>query len=390
MNSGTKKLMAKRFDVVADWHKAGMPLPEIFRKQNDYLNQLIGGNSSLYKESYYLNSWLLAYAQRDNEVVFLRFIDNDSRENSGCIALLCLKVRRSNFGTSYTNGGILFGYPGPVITPGMEPEFFILLKQWLSQQKGFWRCELGPTLDSLHQKCDIKSIGKITSSFSPVSAPVIELSPDYQPPSKSLQQNIRTKTNSLQKIDYSFYLCRNTSDPMFNTLIDAWVTMLQKRWPNGHFSNDRERHLKFHLLLAHELSENNNLLLAALIIDGEPAAIIYGVLQKDRFYFFNTAMNAKYAKFSPSMLLINHLLLRLKEEISIFDFMNNMEPYKLQWATTVIPRYKFELYSHFFVASSFRYRWGPKYLIPKIFKFRDFCGLVRNPLPTIKKFMSVN
>ena len=139
MNSGTKKLMAKRFDVVADWHKAGMPLPEIFRKQNDYLNQLIGGNSSLYKESYYLNSWLLAYAQRDNEVVFLRFIDNDSRENSGCIALLCLKVRRSNFGTSYTNGGILFGYPGPVITPGMEPEFFFLLKQWLSQQKGFWR-----------------------------------------------------------------------------------------------------------------------------------------------------------------------------------------------------------------------------------------------------------
>lgn len=382
--------MAGRFYVVADWHKAGMPLPEMFREQNNYLNKLIGGNSSLYKESYYLDSWLLAYAQSDNNIVFLRFFDNDSSENSGCIALLCLKVRRSSFGTSYTNGGILFGYPGPVIKPGIENQFFVLLCQWLSQQKGFWRCELGPTLDALHQKCDIKSIGKISSSFSPISAPIIELSPHYKPPSKSLQQNIRTKTNSLHKREHSFYLCRNTSDPVFNTLIDAWVVMLQKRWPNGHFSSDRERHLKFHLLLAHELSKIDNLILAALIIDGVPAAIVYGVLQRDRFYFFNTAMDAKYANFSPSMLLINYLLISLREKISIFDFMNNMEPYKLQWATSIVPRYKYELYSHFFVASSFRYRWSPKYLIPKIFKFRDFRSLVRNPVHTVKKFMSVN
>lgn len=127
--------MAERFYVVADWHKAGMPLPEMFREQNNYLNKLIGGNSSLYKESYYLDSWLLAYAQSDNNVVFLRFFDNDSTENSGCIALLCLKVRRSNFGTSYTNGGILFGYPGPVIKPGMETEFFFTKSMVLSAKR---------------------------------------------------------------------------------------------------------------------------------------------------------------------------------------------------------------------------------------------------------------
>ena len=375
--------------VTADRHINGESLPSIIKKQNDFINQKVDSNSSLYKESYFLNSWLLAYGAGNEEIVYLRFFDSALLENSGCFGFLCLKVNRKTFTTEYSNAGFLFGYPGPAILPGKEFVFFTLLQHWLSTQRHFWFCKIGPTRDALHKVVSLNGLENFSQSFAQTSAPYFIMNSSYRPPSENLRQNLRTKSRLLMTKSHEFIYLSSIADPRFPLLFEMWVEMLKARWPNGHFARDESRQKKFYLLLAENLSATGQFLFTALFIDQEPAAINFGIIQGARFYSFTPAMNEGFAAFGPSQLLLRDLASELpKRGISIFDFMNDMETYKLQWANDVAPRFEYELYSHFFMRSRFKYRWGPKFFMRRFFRIKNYRRLLSNPAAAISDFRS--
>lgn len=163
--------------------------------------------------------------------------------------------------------------------------------------------------------------------------------------------------------------------------------MLKTRWPKGHFAMDEQRHRLFYSDLARELSLRKEFLFAALAIDESPAAIIFGIVQRDRFYNFTSAMSLDFAHFAPSQLLIKKLLEKLPERgVTIFDFMNDMEVYKLQWTLDAAPRFEYEIYSHIFMQNRLRNRWHPKLIILRFTSPKNLINFIRNPINTLRRF----
>lgn len=375
------------FYVLADYHKNGGNLPTDLKAQNDFINQRIASNSSLYKESFFLESWLKAYNSENEKVVFLRFFDGVSLENEGCFGFLCLKITSHPLFSEYVNGGFLFGYPGPAILPGHELVFFRLLTEWLSREKHLWTCKIGPTRDPLHEIADLSESHILSKPLSHASAPFIKITEDYRPPSENHRNMLRKKSRLLATRNHEFILIDSSSDPRFPELFEDWVMMLKTRWPKGHFVVDEQRHRLFYSDLAKELSLRKEFLFSALIIDEHPAAIIFGIVQKDRFFDFTAAMSLDFAHFGPSQLLIKKLLEELpKRGVTIFDFMNDMEAYKLQWTLDAAPRFEYEICSHFFMQSRFRNRWNPKSLILRFTSPKNIVRFIRNPVATLRRF----
>lgn len=375
------------FYILEDYHLNGAELPTDFRAQNDFINQKIASNSSLYKESFFLESWLKAYNSENEKVVFLRFFDSASVENEGCFAFFCLKISSHHLFNDYVNGGFLFGYPGPAILPGYEPIFFRLLQQWLSREKHFWNCKIGPTRDPLHEISSLRELHLLSKPSLPASAPFININESYRPPSENHRNMLRKKSRLLDTRNHEFIFMNSISDPGFPELFENWVAMLKTRWPNGHFVVDEQRHRLFYSDLAKELTLRKEFLFSALIIDGRPAAIIFGIIQKDRFYYFTPAMSLDFLHFGPSQLLIKKLLDELPNMgVTIFDFMNDMETYKLQWTLEAAPRFEYEICSHFFMQSRFRNRWNPKFLILRFTSPKNLLRFIRNPINTLRRF----
>lgn len=385
------KISVGDLSVQADNHQKGSSLEEGIQLHNDYILRSATSNSTLYKENYFLNSWLSSYACDQKDIVILRFFDRNQAANNGCFGFLCLKVSHQRFSKSYVNAGFLFGYPGPSIIPGREFDFFSLLNRWLSQESYLYSCTIGPTRDPLHQFPNPGNLGNFLRTVPQTSAPYIDLSMDYVPPSENLRKNLKKKSNLLKTQNFEFKYCYDTSDEMFSELFENWILMLKRRWPRGHFSLDEKRHRSFHLSLANQLSKLNSFIFASLYIEGQPAAIIFGIVQGNRFYYFNSAMNIDFQAFSPSILLIQELIRTLPEKgVDIFDFMNDMEPYKLQWTTKTAARYSYEICSHFFLRHRFQERWGPKYFFPRLFRIRNLVRLISNPVSSIRYFLRHN
>ena len=375
------------FKIISDNHVNGSSLPDYIKAQNDFINRRIDSNSSLYKESYFLDSWLKAYNSKCEKVIFLRFFDSELQENGGCFAFVCLKITSHHFFTEYSNGGFLFGYPGPAILPGYEPDFFRLLSTWLSSKQRFWNCKIGPTREPLHELVSFSELNISSKTLVRTSAPYIEITEDYRPPSDNHRNMLRKKSRLLASKRHEYVFIDSSSHPKFSELFENWISMLKIRWPNGHFMIDEQRHRLFYSNLAKELSDRKEFLFAALIIDDKPAAIIYGVLQKDRFYDFTAAMSLDFSHFGPSQLLIKKLLEDLpKRGVSILDFMNDMEPYKLQWTNHVAPRFEYEIHSHFFMCTQFRNRWNPMKLTLRFTSPKNFLRFIKNPVATLKRF----
>ena len=202
-----------KFYVLADYHCNGMEFPMDFRVKNDFINQRIASNSSLYKESFFLGSWLNAYNSENEKIVFLRFFDADLVDNEGCFAFLSLKITSHCIFNEYVNGGFLFGYPGPAILPGYELDFFRLLKQRLSSEKHFWNCKIGPTREPLHESASLNELDVLPKPLLRASAPFIKISESYRPPSENHRNMLRKKSRLLTTRNHEFIFIESSSDP---------------------------------------------------------------------------------------------------------------------------------------------------------------------------------
>ena len=96
---------------------------------------------------------------------------------------------------------------------------------------------------------------------------------------------------------------------------------------------DSRRIMRFLEQLIGDADSAGKIRLDGLECDGKPVALTMGLVSQDRLIYFQAAYdNGEAAKFSPGVLLLQHLLeSAIDEGLGVFDFSNGDEDYKAHW-----------------------------------------------------------
>ncbi len=120
--------------------------------------------------------------------------------------------------------------------------------------------------------------------------------------------------------------------------LDEWLTALFRlhtaRWKLRGEPGvlDDARVQTFHREAARRLLEAGLLRLFGLRLDGEPAAVVYGMAAKGRYYSYLGGFDPAHARMSPATVLIGHAMhCAAAEGLAEFDFLREREAFKYEW-----------------------------------------------------------
>jgi hypothetical protein len=125
-----------------------------------------------------------------------------------------------------------------------------------------------------------------------------------------------------------------------------------------------------------------------LRIDGEIAAIHFGFYVRNNLYYWSPISNEDYKFYSPSKVLLEKILdYAIEQKVEVFDFMNDNEPYKLDWTETAADRYKYTFASNKLLLPRFdKYR--PRQIIYLIFSTKALKNFIKSPISSFRRFIS--
>jgi hypothetical protein len=182
----------------------------------------------------------------------------------------------------------------------------------------------------------------------------MDLDKHTHPISKKLNSNLsRLKRNFLRdNIDYKHTIAYGNEAKKY---IDHLAKMHLLEWPSSIFNVGNGVYKNFFEKLT-EANKELDVRVDSLFLEKNLAAIVFGITIKNRYYYLAPTYNIQYEKFSPGSLLIQEILVSLKnEDFHIFDFMNSLESYKLKWTSDVAKRQKYIFYSNKFLSPNLVY-----------------------------------
>lgn len=92
----------------------------------------------------------------------------------------------------------------------------------------------------------------------------------------------------------------------------------------------------FHTDVCRHLAPKNEFEIALLACNGEPAAVLYGYIFKNKYLMYSTGINAAYGNYSVGQILVGNYLEYLVERgVDEFDFLRGREEYKFRWTSSV-------------------------------------------------------
>ena len=123
-------------------------------------------------------------------------------------------------------------------------------------------------------------------------------------------------------------------------LLDALFRLHALRWHDrgeaGVLDDPRLRRL--HAETAAGLLRRGSLRLYALYLAGEPVAILYGFVHRDRVYMYLSGLDPRASFCSPGVLLLQHAVgAAIAEGARVFDMLRGQEAYKDDWGITRRP-----------------------------------------------------
>lgn len=167
--------------------------------------------------------------------------------------------------------------------------------------------------------------------------PYMELAPDWEQCKSSLNKRFRKNLEySIRRLerDFGFEFVKPSSENDVKIFMEHLIGFHQARWHSkmmpGAFYSERIR--QFHISVAKKLFRRDFLILNAIKINGEIAAVIYGFKTNRCYYYYLSGFDQNYSKFSLGNVLVG---LTVKQAIEngaeIFDFLRGGESYKYLW-----------------------------------------------------------
>ncbi|HEY3447946.1 MAG TPA: GNAT family N-acetyltransferase [Myxococcales bacterium] len=132
------------------------------------------------------------------------------------------------------------------------------------------------------------------------------------------------------------YAVERASDPaaVEKAMVD-FFRLHELRWqPDGGSQGIRGPALKaFHRDATALLSQDGMVRLYTLRVGPQALASVYGILQGDRFYYYQSGYDPAFARRSVGLVLLGETLSdAFQEKRSEFDFLRGTEPYKFEWS----------------------------------------------------------
>lgn len=124
------------------------------------------------------------------------------------------------------------------------------------------------------------------------------------------------------------------------TLLDALFRLHALRWRDrgeaGVLADPRLR--RFHEEAAAGFLRRGALRLHALLVGGEPVAVLYGFDHRDRAYMYLSGLDPSARSYSPGVLLLHHAVAAaIAEGARVVDLLRGDEAYKDDWTATRRP-----------------------------------------------------
>jgi CelD/BcsL family acetyltransferase involved in cellulose biosynthesis len=115
----------------------------------------------------------------------------------------------------------------------------------------------------------------------------------------------------------------------------ALITLHDRRWSRrgGSTAFHSDALVRFHDELTRILLDRGWLRLQVLKLDGAPAAVLYGVLYRGKFYFYQSGFDPAYARHSVGLVTMGlSIECAIREGATEYDLLHGEEPYKFLWA----------------------------------------------------------
>ncbi len=154
---------------------------------------------------------------------------------------------------------------------------------------------------------------------------------------KSFRQNLSRSERSLSRIftvEFKIVTGQQDLEDWMAVFFQLHQQRLSSRGMEGLFSDRKVR--QFHLEVASSFAEKGWLLLAFIILNGQPAAAQYNFKYGNKMYFYLSGFDTAYSKYSVGSLLHLWLIDRcIREGLYEYDFLRGIERYKMRWSAQV-------------------------------------------------------
>jgi hypothetical protein len=151
--------------------------------------------------------------------------------------------------------------------------------------------------------------------------------------SKKFRKNLLRSENLVEENLGNIYLKRYTSVTDLEIGLDKFWSLHHKKMANKNLPSFNKCRKLFYTEIANQFAKNGWLDLSFLEIDGIPISGVLGFFFCDKYYYYQTALDPSYHRYSFGNVHILHLLRdKLTRDVPIeFDFLRGDEPYKLRW-----------------------------------------------------------
>jgi hypothetical protein len=322
----------------------------------------------LHKSTFFIKSWFEAFQERmssGNESPWVFLLEERAADCVAPLGIIFLVRKKSKFPVRWGSAGKVFGSPGPLILSGREIEFLNRFIYALKLESRFYFLDLAPTnepwIENVKKFSFAQPNCQVRLEISELlDAPYIELVDFQSLKSRKLAAQLaRTKRNfARDKVSFEHRAIFNEE---ITEYLETLYLLHEAAWPKSIFNVYRGVYRDFLQLLCQGNTEFGARL-DILLIEGSEAALVFGIVIRDRYYYLVPTYSSKYANFSPGSLLILEVIEDLKiRGVKVFDFMNSLEPYKLKWTSSILARYKYIFFSHMLFSPNLVYFW-PRFL----------------------------
>ncbi len=228
-----------------------------------------------------------------------------------------------------------------ITAPGSASEASGLIFDSLMEKGGEWdvlrltdMAEDSPfamTLTALSRKAGLRSVVGAGSvcPYIPVRATWEEFE---QTLASKMRSEMRRKLKKLSA-DHDVRFIGDMADP--GDALDAYLALHVNRWAGSGSAGLLGSHVnvdKFHRSLVRKFSKRGWLRFHFMMIDGGPAAAVYGFEYGGKFYGYNTGFDRKWSQFGVVKLLMRHIMKdAITRGLKEYDLLCGDHPYKREW-----------------------------------------------------------
>lgn len=182
-------------------------------------------------------------------------------------------------------------------------------------------------------------------------SPYIQVRENWQDYKAHRSRKLKHKLNRLGHLftrHGSYEIMKHTQSEIENAMGEV-LSVSRKTWkyPQGTAMASNPQDSAFYQHLAREASHRGWLNLWVLKLNGKPIAYVFNLVYKNRIFALDIGYDTSYAKYSPGLFLIAHVIKDCFENgLSEYDWLGSDLPFKMVWSDSFREHADFWIFSN--------------------------------------------